>query len=110
MSSLTPAQERRARWLRPLRTIARRLGVVALLIYGLWTYGGGTQMCARCGVQREARQIGPFWFHSWISDHDRERWGWKGISVCSKHSWAKAGCWYIDGAICCYFGPTPPRL
>lgn len=105
-----PAASKRATRAQRSAAVLLGLGICALVLYGMYSYGGGTQQCSQCGVEREARRLGPFWFHSWTRDNDRERWGWKGIPVCAEHSWTRAGCWNIDGGIGCYFGPVPPGL
>ena len=85
------------------------LGICAVLIYLKVAYTSGTETCTHCGVEREAYHPGPFWFHSAISDHDREGRGWARIAVCSKHSWVRSGCWSMFMGVECYVPVLPPE-
>ena len=57
------------------------------------TFEHGSEVCVRCGVEREVDRKGPLRSYSDPRPSRLRAWMEADISECAEHSWMRSGCW-----------------
>jgi hypothetical protein len=90
------------------------LGTFLLGVTGfyLWAFEAdrGTEVCARCGAQREVVSLGDVHVIAVPVETPARDWAEAHVGRCREHGWHRSGCWQRGGTVSCTMIPDGHSL